>query len=154
MYVRWQSRKRRTPMSGRYGKRRRDGITLRSTNRQDQHWAVILVENARVNGKPTQRHVAYLGGITDSAIEIRAQRRFFWDAVIAKVDQLANRISREQRRAIEAAIAKKVSGPPSKEERAQLDRDRGPDRSVRPASATTSRKVAAVHDLERVASRC
>ena len=62
MFVRWQKRKRKSRAFG--GGR----------DRADTHWAAILAESARVNGKPTQQHVAYLGGITDSAIEIAAQR--------------------------------------------------------------------------------
>ena len=62
MFVRWQKRKRKSRAFG--GGR----------DRADTHWAAILAESTRVDGKPTQQHVAYLGGITDSAIEIAAQR--------------------------------------------------------------------------------
>ena len=61
-----------------------------------------------LNGKPTQQHVAYLGGITDSAIEIAAQRAFFWREVMRQLDQLANRVLKDNRTQIEEAIAKKV----------------------------------------------
>ena len=60
------------------------------------------------NGKPTQQHVAYLGGITDSAIEIAAQRAVFWREVMRQLDQLANRVLKDNRTQIEEAIAKKV----------------------------------------------
>ncbi len=46
-------------------------------DRADTHWAAILAESAQVNGKPTQQHIAYLGSIADSAIEIAAQRAVF-----------------------------------------------------------------------------
>jgi hypothetical protein len=78
----------------------------------------------RVKGKPAPRHVAYLGGITESAIEFAAQRRFFWDKVTEHLDGLHNRLSPEDRQRIESAIAKKVAGPPTKEEREHLDRER------------------------------
>jgi hypothetical protein len=42
----------------------------------------------RIYGKPTERHVAF-GGITDSAIELPAQRAFFWQEVTQQLDQLA-----------------------------------------------------------------
>ena len=96
MFVRWQKRKRKSRAFG--GGR----------DRADTHWAAILAESARVNGKPTQQHVAYLGGITDSAIEIAAQRAFFWREVMRQLDQLANRVSKDNRTQIEEAIAKKV----------------------------------------------
>ena len=73
--------------------------------------AAILAESARIDGKPTQQHVAYLGGITDSAIEIAAQRAFFWGAV-GQLDQLANRVLKDDRTQIEEAIAKKVRASP------------------------------------------
>src|SRR5262245_24497883 len=83
MYVRWQSRKRRKPQFGRHGKTirsaRRYGeriIASASTGKQDRHWRAILVENVRVDGKPTQRHVAYLAGFTESALAIPAQQYF------------------------------------------------------------------------------
>ena len=52
MFVRWQKRKRKSRAFG--GGR----------DRADTHWAAILAESTRVDGKPTQQHVAYLGGIT------------------------------------------------------------------------------------------
>jgi hypothetical protein len=95
MFVRWQSRKRATREFGGWGKplknvryRGHHGISRRGSNKQDVHWAAILVESVRVKGKPAPRHVAYLGGITESAIEIAAQRRFFWDEVTERLDGL------------------------------------------------------------------
>ena len=61
MFVRWQTRTRRARAFG------RDPNT-------DTHWAAILAESSRIDGKPTQRHIAYLGGITESAIELRTAR--------------------------------------------------------------------------------
>jgi hypothetical protein len=96
MFVRWQKRKRK---SRAFGGGRRD---------TDTHWAAILAESVRVDGEPTQQHVAYLGGITDSAIEISAQRAYFWASVAQQLDRLANRISKDARARIEDAIEKKV----------------------------------------------
>ena len=58
MFVRWQSRKRRQAQSG--TTRPRPG---------DIRYSAILVEGICVNGKPTQRHIAYLGSILQSIIE-------------------------------------------------------------------------------------
>jgi hypothetical protein len=76
MFVRWQKRQRRVRAFG-----RRTG--------PDTHWAAILVESVRAAGEPTQRHIAYLGGITESAIKLPAQRAFFWQKVVQRLDQLA-----------------------------------------------------------------
>ena len=79
----------------------------------DTHWAASLVESRRVDGKPRQRHVAYLGGICQSAIdlEISHQRAYFWSRVSGCLDDLGNQVTPEQRRKIEAQIAAKV--PPA-----------------------------------------
>jgi len=98
MYVRWQSRERRHRAFGRSGG-------------PDVHWRAILVECERIKGKPTQRHIAYIGGITESAIAIVHQRCWFWDAVKEQLDRLGKRVTPEERRSIETAIAKKVPRP-------------------------------------------
>lgn len=95
MFVRWQKRKRK---SRAFGGRR--GV--------DTHWAAILAENVRVDGEPTQRHVAYLGGITDSGIEADAQRAFFWQKATEQLDRLANQVSKDDRARIEDTIEKRV----------------------------------------------
>jgi hypothetical protein len=97
MYVRWQNRKRAR------------GV----------HHAAVLVTNARVKGKPKQQHVAYLGGITTEALAIATQRAVFWDHALAQLQRLHNRITPAERKAIIAALASKVPGPPSKRARAQ-----------------------------------
>jgi hypothetical protein len=128
MYVRWQSRKRLRPAFGHYGKLESsygEWFHARAgSNEQDIHWRAVLVENERVNGKPTQRHIAYLDGITDSAIAIVHQRCWFWDHVKERLDRLGKRISPEDRKKIEAAIAKKVPRPTKAEyRRCVRDRD-------------------------------
>lgn len=115
MFIRWQKRKRRIPAYGSWGKQVADVesswgfVYVRpNTSKQDIHWRAILVEAVRTDSKPSQRHIAYLGGITDSAIEIAAQRAHFWANVSEKLDHLANRVSSEDRTRIEQAIAEKV----------------------------------------------
>jgi len=130
MFVRWTSRKRRVPAYGYQGKQLRDHSspwgfvrTRRETNTQDVHWRAIMVEAVRVDGKPKQRHVAYLGGITQSAIAIIHQRCWFWDRVTQRLDRLRNRILPEDRRRIEAAVAQRVPRP-TKAQYARCVRDR------------------------------
>ena len=102
MYVRWQSRKRR---------RRKDDI----------YWSAILVENVRVKGKPTQRHVAYLGGITESAmaLDTPAQRIYFWNGVKRQLAGL--KLPAKTRAAIMQAITNRVP-PVTGRQRQQLAR--------------------------------
>jgi hypothetical protein len=110
MYVRWQSRKRRHSA---YGPRR---------NESDVHWAAIAVENVRVDGKPTQRHITYLGGITESAIRIVHQRYYFWRKVEDELKSLGSRIGKQDRHRIKQAIARKVPRP-TKAQGEQVSRD-------------------------------
>jgi hypothetical protein len=129
MYVRWQSRKRRRPEYGYYGKRLRwrsadYAYAREGTSKQDVHWRAILVENVRIDGKPTQRHIAYLAGFTESAVAIPAQQRFLWERIEQQLDRLHNRISAADRKKIEAALIKKIGKPPTKAQRAALDRER------------------------------
>jgi hypothetical protein len=124
MYVRWQSRKRQQPdvgpsagevrdKAGRYVRNERGSI-LHTRRRadgsigQDVRWTAILVEGKRIDGRPCQKHIARLASITESRIEVVHQRRYFWDEVHERLDQLGNRISLYDRRRIEAAIALKV----------------------------------------------
>ena len=94
MYVRWQSRK--LNKSTRWPKR--GGV----------YWRAILVENVRVDGKPTQRHIAYLGGITERNIahEKPAHRIYFWNGVEQKLAVL--NFSAKERTTIMQLIAKRV----------------------------------------------
>ena len=97
MYVRWQSRKRRSPEFGR--------------GRSDVHWAAILVESKRIKGKPTQQHIAFLIGFTKSRAKIPVQRCHLWDDISECLDRLGNRVNAADRRKIEAAIRKKLPRP-------------------------------------------
>jgi hypothetical protein len=127
MYVRWQSRKRQQPEYGLYagkvcdrnGKpvRNKRGSILHLRRRadgslgQDVTWTAILVEALRIDGQPRQRHVASLASITESRLEGKGSnhgRRYFWDDVYERLDQLGNRISIDDRRRIEQALALKV----------------------------------------------
>jgi hypothetical protein len=95
MFIRWQSRERNRSQFGEY-----DEVDVR--------WSVVLAETKRFDGKPQQRHIAYLGSITDSAMKIDCQRCHFWDHVSARLDALGNQITLTDRKKVEAAIAKKV----------------------------------------------
>ena len=93
MYVQWQSRK--------FNK------NTRWRRRGDVHWRAILIENVRVDGKPAQRHIAYLGGITERNIahEKPAHRIYFWNGVEQKLAVL--NFSAKERNAIVQVIAEK-----------------------------------------------
>jgi hypothetical protein len=111
MYIRWQSRKRKSQFG--------------SYRDLEMAWRAVLVESVRVDGKPKQRHIGYLVGFTESAIAIPAQQRFVWDRIEARLARIgSNRISAEDRETIMASIAEKIGPPPTREQREELDRQR------------------------------
>jgi hypothetical protein len=105
MYIRWQQRKRSNPQFGSWYED--DG----DTRVRDTHWSAIAVENKRINGKPTQRHIGYIVGFTESAAKVDAQRCHLWDHISERLDQLGNQITAVDRKQIEAAIAAKLPRP-------------------------------------------
>jgi hypothetical protein len=110
MYIRWQSRKRKSQFG--------------SYRDLEMAWRAILVESVRVDGKPKQRHIGYLVGFTESAIAIPAQQRFVWDRIEVRLARIGNRISAEDRETIIASITEKIGPPPTREQREELDRQR------------------------------
>jgi hypothetical protein len=123
MFLRWQSGKRRMPSFDGWGKYVRGGSN-EDNSKQDVRWAAIVVESVRIAGKPTQRHIAYLGGITDSAIAIVHQRCWFWDEATQRLDRVGDRMSSQDRKRIEAAVAQKVPRPTKAQyERCRRERD-------------------------------
>src|SRR5258705_3096193 len=98
MFIRWQSRQRQKS-------------EFSPDEIPDIGWTVILAESYSVDGNPRQRHIAYLGSITESSIKIDPQRCHFWDRVTRALDRLGNQVSDDDRAKIEAAIALKVPRP-------------------------------------------
>jgi hypothetical protein len=83
----------------------------------------ILVESVRVDGKPRQKHIAFLGSIaSDDAIGGTVGKRF-WRDVISKLKRLGNRVAPEDYERIVAAIAAKVGGRPTEAELEQFERE-------------------------------
>ena len=95
MFVRWQEYKSRA-------KSRRLRVFRK---KHGQHrLRAMLVETVRIDGKPHQRYLAYLGSVQAD----RRDRPRFWYDVTRKLDQ--RRLSREERNRIKSAIAKKIGG--------------------------------------------
>jgi hypothetical protein len=108
MFIRWQSRKREIYYS--HWGRKADPYG-------DVHWNAVLVESVRVNGKPRQKHIANLCGFTEHQIKIPAQQLYTWEHAIKALDGLGKRITPEQRRQVEAALAERIGRPkPTKRE--------------------------------------
>ena len=105
MYVRWQ-RKRRVDKDG-------WGALLTAT----------LVESRRIDGKPRQHSIAYLGSIREGLIERGLSRHgYFWRDATERLDQLD--MTHGQREKIETALALRVRRL-TDSERAEVNRRLG-----------------------------
>ena len=81
----------------------------------------VLVECRRIDDRPRQRTVAYLGSIREGGIKSTLARLVkFWLGVTERLDQLGDAITPEERERIEAALAKRVRRV-TVAERAELD---------------------------------
>ena len=75
------------------------------------YWGAVLIEAVRVDGKPRQRYVAYLGGFTEHGIEHAHQRCRFWDRVNERLRALSHRLTDEDRNHIVTKLATRVPVP-------------------------------------------
>jgi hypothetical protein len=112
MYVRWQT----------YRSQALDP-NHRARNDKRARLKAILVESVRVDGKPRQKHIAFLGGIASDASIGGAGGKRFWRDVTAKLKRLGNRIGPEDYERILASIAAKVGGRPTEAELEQFERE-------------------------------
>ncbi len=68
----------------------------------------VLVESHRIDGKPRQQTVAYLGSIREGLVNFTTRRGYFWRDVTQTLDGLGERVSRDYRAKIERSIAETV----------------------------------------------
>jgi len=110
MFVRWQNSKT-------VSRRKRQGKVNRCR--------AILVENARIDGKPKQRYIAFLASYDpDPSPWNDGPKTGFWRQAKLKLDRLSNRVSPEERLKIETALAARVPRP-TPEEQERGDRQAG-----------------------------
>lgn len=81
--------------------------------------SAYLVEAVRVDGKPRQKTLAYLGCIRESQIDAHWHRVDFWTVADAKLAELE--LKRAEQRAVEKALAE-VVGRPDKRSLAAIGR--------------------------------
>ncbi len=68
----------------------------------------VLVESRRIDGKPRQQTVAYLGSIREGLVNFVMWRGYFWRDITQTLDGLGERVSRDDRVKIERNIAERV----------------------------------------------
>jgi hypothetical protein len=110
MFVRWKRRKRRGRWTGKGRPRRGAGVT----------YTAVLVESARVDGRPRQLFVARLGSIQDCELGRPLWRQRFWEGVRTKLDKLGVELDPKS---IDSAIEAVVPHV-TPEEEAEIERDR------------------------------
>jgi len=120
MFVRWQKRKRADGRNLRWSWVESLSLEVRH-DREGDLLVASLVESIRIDGKPRQRVVGYLGSIRENLVtDPQAQRDFWgdgrWDGVRHRLDRLADRITPKDRASIETKIAAKVPRPPHSEQ--------------------------------------
>jgi hypothetical protein len=85
-------------------------------------WSAVLVEAVRKDGKPRQRHVAYLGSVnlkhlkaSDARViyNFNALQCSFWLRVNERFDEL--KLSPEDRQRLSEALVAKVAIPPAED---------------------------------------
>jgi hypothetical protein len=97
MFIRWQSY--RSKAQKPWDRERKD---------RSSRIKAILVESVRIDGKPRQRHIAFLGSIGKDVTHRKEFRPCFWADVRYRLDQLGKQVTADDRAKIEAALAKRV----------------------------------------------
>jgi hypothetical protein len=80
-------------------------------NKEQGHWAAILVENVRAGDKWTERVVAYLAGISERDTTKLGAQCGFWERVTRQLDRLSSRIAAEDRKRVERILQERVPCP-------------------------------------------
>ena len=106
MFVRWQL----------YRSQALNHWHAQCNNERARHKA-ILVESSRINGKPRLKHVAFIASYETGPLDLPT-RIGFWQRARQRLDQLDNRITPDDRRKIEAALARRVPPTTPEDERA------------------------------------
>ena len=105
MFVRWKRRKKAATKPGRNPRRRSDaGDSL----------YCVLIESRRIEGKPRQKVVCYLGSVDEGHLDKTWLRVDFWDAIKPKLDGLD--LTRKERQRIEDSIQQIVTRIPEEQE--------------------------------------
>ena len=104
MFLRWQMRK---------------SVASRHRESPPVQPVALLVESVRIDGKPRQRHVAYLFSIWRGEEDKLGDRHWqvrWWVEASDRLDELGDRVKPEDRRKIEKALAQKIGRKPTKPE--------------------------------------
>jgi hypothetical protein len=80
----------------------------------------VLVESVRINGKPRQRHIAFIESYQEGKIDQISARCNFWRRARERLKEI--KLTAQQRRQIEAMLAQRVK-PTTALQDAAFDRE-------------------------------
>ena len=89
----------------------------------------ILVETVRIDGKPRQKHVAFIASYQDGRLDLIGTGSTFWRDARQRLDRISNQITPADHSKVEAALAQRV--PPTtaaEDEPQQREADEGVQR--------------------------
>jgi hypothetical protein len=93
---------------------RRTNPRSRGSSEPRTSWVAVIVESRRVDGRPRQSLVRYVGTIKCSDAQLLSARRRFWK----RADVVLAEFTTEERKRFERALAAKVPRPTSEEQAA------------------------------------
>jgi hypothetical protein len=79
----------------------------------------ILVESVRIDGKPRQKHVAFIASYQDGRLDQISTRSTFWRDARQRLDRISNQTTPSDRSRVEAALAQRVPPTTAAEDAAQ-----------------------------------
>jgi hypothetical protein len=136
MYVRWKKRALRKQVhTGKYQRKvsakgnRYIAAIRKSQPTGDYALSAQLVESRRIDGKPRQHVIKYLGTIDSHRIQDVGPRMFFWRHVGTALKALA--LPPEQQRPIELALHERVPFPTKEEIEAEREHFRQLEERIR-----------------------
>ncbi len=105
MYVKWQTKRRSKAWHSR-------GDLLTAT----------LVECRRIEGRPRQKVISYLGSVRLDFVEQHMiHHLYFWDSVSDRLDRIGDRIDTASRQRIEKKLSHRVAKPTAAQRAKLLD---------------------------------
>jgi hypothetical protein len=115
MFVRWKTREHwRTKFVWRRHRNTDEIYCVGKTKEYDgKSSSAVLVCSERVNGKPRQRIVCYLGHIKEKSLDSKARQLYFWEGIDRHLDALS--LSPAERQRIEEQLREVVPRPSPEE---------------------------------------
>jgi hypothetical protein len=102
MFVRWKTREHWRTKYKQWPK-------WRTKEYNGKSFSAVLVRSERIDGKPRQKIVAYLGHIKEKSLDSKARRLYFWESVDRHLDTLVLSLAERQR--IEEQLRERIPRP-------------------------------------------